>query len=155
MKTPEKPKVLYLDDDEGNLISFTANFRKHFSILTSSDPMEALEMIKKEGVQVAITDQNMPKITGVEFLEKLANDHPTVQRVLLTGQMNPLAMIEAVNRGKVCNIITKPFNLKEIQSAIYLAFENFKMKRERENAIKKLAKQNEQFEFMLRQQLLS
>jgi DNA-binding NtrC family response regulator len=97
----------------------------------------------------------MPEITGVEFLEKLANDHPKVQRVLLTGQMNPLAMIEAVNRGKVCNIITKPFNLKEIQSAIYLAFENFKMKRERENAIKKLAKQNEQFEFMLRQQLLS
>jgi len=155
MKTTEKPKVLYLDDDAANLTSFAANFRQHFSILTSSEPEEALEMIKQEGIQVAITDQNMPKITGIEFLEKLANDHPEVQRVLLTGQMNPLAMIEAVNRGKVCNIITKPFNLKEIQSAIYLAFENFKIKHERENAMKKLAKQNEQFEFMLRQQLLS
>lgn len=155
MQSTEKPKVLYLDDDEANLTSFAANFRKHFTVLTSSDPQEALEMIKLEGIQVAITDQNMPEMTGVEFLEKLSSDHPEVQRVLLTGEVNPQAMIEAVNRGKVCNIITKPFNLKEIQTMILSAFENFRKKIEKDNMIKKLKKQNEQFEFMLRQHLLS
>lgn len=155
MEQAEKPKVLYLDDDVENLKSFAANFRKHFTVLTSSDPEEAMKLISDEGIQVAITDQNMPAMSGVEFLEKLAEDHPDVQRVLLTGQVNPDAMIEAVNRGKVCKIIIKPFNLKEIQGMILDAFENFRRKIERDNMIKKLTKQNEQFEFMLRQYLLS
>ena len=155
MSQSEKPKILFLDDDEANLISFEDNFRKDFTVLTSRDHNEALRIVQEHGIQVAITGQNMPKMSGIKFLENLSTKYPEVQRVLLTGEINSLAMIEAVNRGKVCNIITKPFNLKEIQTMIHAAFENFRKRIEKDNLIKKLTKKNEQFEFMLRQQLLS
>src|ERR1700742_2176259 len=81
----EKPRVLYLDDDNANLVTFRANFRDQFEVFTSTNPVEAYNMISDNKIQIVITDHNMPSMSGVEFLESISRDYPNVQRILLTG----------------------------------------------------------------------
>jgi FixJ family two-component response regulator len=97
----------------------------------------------------------MPSMSGVEFLESISRDFPYVQRILLTGYTDLIPVVEAVNKGKVFRILTKPFNSKEIISMVSEAWENCKDVIEKERQIQMLTRQNQQFEFILRQRLLS
>jgi len=152
---PEKPRVLYLDDDDANLVTFRANFREQFEVFTSNNPVEAYNMINDQHIQIVITDHNMPSMSGVEFLESIAQDYPNVQRILLTGYTELVPVMEAVNKGKVFRILTKPFNMKEISRMVSEAWEQCVVLFEKEKLIKQLTRQNQQFEFILRQRLLS
>jgi DNA-binding NtrC family response regulator len=151
----EKPRVLYLDDDNSNLDSFRANFREQFEVFTSNNPVEAYNMIAEQKIQIVITDHNMPSMSGVEFLESVAGHYPNVQRIILTGYTEMVPLMEAVNKGQVFRIIAKPFNMKEISKMVSEAWEQFKLVFEREKLISHLTRQNQQFEFILRQRLLS
>ena len=151
----ETPKVLYLDDDQGNLDSFKANFRQEFEVFTATNPVEAYNLIATEGIQIVITDHNMPSMSGVEFLESISRDYPYVQRILLTGFTDLIPVVEAVNKGKVFRILTKPFNMKEISKMVSEAWQQCKDIFEKERTIQQLTRQNQQFEFILRQRLLS
>ena len=151
----EIPRVLYLDDDQGNLDSFRANFRNEFDIFIATTPVEAYNLIESEGIQIVITDHNMPSMSGVEFLESISRDYPYVQRILLTGYTDLIPVVEAVNKGKVFRIMTKPFNMSEISKMVSEAWEQCKDMFEKERTIQLLTRQNQQFEFILRQRLLS
>lgn len=151
----EKPRVLYIDDDQANLDSFKANFRDQFLVFTSTTPVQAYNMVGEENIQIVIADHNMPAMSGVEFLESISNDYPSVQRILLTGYSELVPVVEAVNKGKVFRILTKPFNMKEISKMVVEAWSQFKDGLEQEQLIHQLKRQNAQFEFILRQRLLS
>ncbi|MFY8138632.1 MAG: response regulator [Flavobacteriales bacterium] len=151
----EMPRVLYLDDDQGNLDSFKANFRQEFEVFTATNPVEAYNLIDSERIQIVITDHNMPSMSGVEFLESISKDFPYVQRILLTGFTDLVPVVEAVNKGKVFRILTKPFNMKEIAKMVSEAWDQCKDLFEKERQIQQLTRQNQQFEFILRQRLLS
>ena len=151
----ERPRVLYLDDDDANLVTFRANFRDQFEVFTSNNPVEAYNLINEHKIQIAITDHNMPSMSGVEFLESIAQDYPDVQRILLTGYTELVPVMEAVNKGKVFRILTKPFNMKEISRMVTEAWDQCKVVFEKEKLIHQLKRQNHQFEFILRQRLLS
>lgn len=150
-----KPRILYLDDDQGNIDSFKANFRDQFDIFTSINPVEAYNMIEQEQIQIAIADHNMPSMSGVEFLESLFRDFPQVQRILLTGYTEMIPVVAAINKGRVFGVLTKPFNLQEISIMVMDAWEQRKEIERKEQMIHQLTRQNQQFEFILRQRLLS
>jgi DNA-binding NtrC family response regulator len=151
----EKPRVLYLDDDEANLVSFKANFRDQFEVFTTANPVEAYNMIAEQNIAIVITDHNMPSMSGVEFLESISSDYPNVQRILLTGFTDLVPVMEAVNKGKVFRIISKPFNMKEIAKMVSEAWDQCRSIIEKEKLIAQLTRQNQQFEFILRQRLLT
>jgi DNA-binding NtrC family response regulator len=151
----ERPRVLYLDDDKANLDSFKANFRDFFDVYLAENPVDAYNLIEKEKIEIVVTDHNMPSMTGVEFLESISNDYPEVQRILLTGYTELVSVVEAVNKGKVFRVITKPFNMKEIRSMVAEAWQQFRNAMDKEKMIRQLTRQNQQFEFILRQRLLS
>lgn len=151
----EKPRVLYLDDDDSNLVSFRANFRDQFEVHTSNNPVEAYNIVGEQRIEIVITDHNMPSMSGVEFLESISDHYPVVQRILLTGYTELVPVMEAVNKGKVFRIIAKPFNMKEISRMVIEAWDQFKIVFEREKLIQQLTRQNQQFEFILRQRLLT
>lgn len=151
----EKPRVLYLDDDQSNLVTFRASFRSEFEVFTSCNPVEAYNMINEQGIEIVITDHNMPSMSGVEFLESISFDYPNVQRILLTGYSELVPVMEAVNKGKVFRILTKPFNMKEIKQMVVEAWEQYRLIHEQEKKLNQLIRQNQQFEFILRQRLLS
>src|SRR5690606_1331 len=95
-----KISVLYVDDEENNLISFKATFRMKYKVYTAISGAKAIEMVKAHPIDIIITDQRMPGMTGVEFLEEIIKINPDSMRILLTGYTDMSAVIDAVNKGR-------------------------------------------------------
>lgn len=151
----KKIDVLYLDDEQDNLISFKATFRLKYNVQLAIDFKAAFKILETKPIQVIITDQRMPEMTGVEFLEKVIEKYPDPVRVLLTGYADMTAVIDAVNKGKIYHYLSKPWNEEELDATIIKAFNVYKEGQEIKEQNAKLALSNDQFEFLLRQKLLS
>ncbi|MBT4703936.1 MAG: response regulator, partial [Flavobacteriales bacterium] len=61
--------VLYVDDEQTNLFSFKASFRKDFNVFTAETGAEGLEILQNEVIHIAISDQRMPEMSGIEFFQ--------------------------------------------------------------------------------------
>ena len=59
--------ILYVDDEEDNLVVFKSAFRRDYNVHTALSAKEGLKILKKEDIKVLITDQRMPDISGIEF----------------------------------------------------------------------------------------
>jgi response regulator RpfG family c-di-GMP phosphodiesterase len=151
----DKITILYVDDEMNNLISFKAVFRIKYHVLTAISGEEATKLLRSNTVNIIITDQRMPQMTGVEFLESILNEFPDPIRILLTGYADMNAVIEAVNKGKIFHYLTKPWNEEELDMTITRAFDVYRQKIEEREMTSKLSLSNEQLEFLLRQKLLS
>ena len=91
--------VLYLDDEEHNLTAFRAAFRRDFHVHVTTVPSEAVRMLEEHPIDVVISDQKMPDISGVEFFEMIMADHPDPVRMLLTGPAAIDAVLDAIIKG--------------------------------------------------------
>jgi response regulator RpfG family c-di-GMP phosphodiesterase len=151
----EKITVLYVDDEENNLFSFKATFRIKYKVLTALSGNEALDILGKNLVHIIITDQRMPEMTGIEFLEKVLEKFPDPMRILLTGYADMNAVIDAVNKGKIFHYLAKPWNEEELDLTINRAYEKYLAKVQLKEMNAKLEVSNDQLEFLLRQKLLS
>jgi response regulator RpfG family c-di-GMP phosphodiesterase len=151
----DKISVLYVDDEENNLFSFKATFRIKYQVFTCSSGEEALAFLDTKTVQIIISDQRMPQMTGVEFFEKVLERHPDPIRLLLTGFADMNAVIDAVNKGKIFHYLTKPWNEEELDMAIQHAYKAYQENQQLKEQNEKLATSNGQLEFLLRQKLLS
>jgi response regulator RpfG family c-di-GMP phosphodiesterase len=151
----KKITILYVDDEENNLISFKAAFRLKYHVLLAHSGDEALKLLETKSVEIIITDQRMPNMTGIEFLEKILEKYPEPIRILLTGYSDMNAVIDAVNKGKIYHYLAKPWVEEEINMTIKRAYEVFEDKQKIKQLNEKLAISNDQLEFLLRQKLLS
>ncbi len=150
-----KIKVLYIDDEVNNLTAFKANFRKLYDIYTAESAAEGRKILERVDIEIVLTDQRMPEMTGVEFLESIIPDYPNPIRILLTGYTDMQALIDAVNKGQIYRYINKPWNEEELKMFINQAHELYTLRKENEDLTKELLKVNNQLEFMIRQKLLS
>lgn len=116
--TSEKIKILYVDDEENNLISFRANFKREYEIFTASNAQVALNLLAENPIYIIISDERMPQITGVEFLEQVANLYPDSVRLLITGHSDIAVVIEAINRGQISKFIHKPWDVEKLAISI-------------------------------------
>ncbi|MCC8409309.1 response regulator [Mucilaginibacter sp. UR6-1] len=151
----KKITVLYVDDEEHNLFSFKAVFRLKYNVLTAISGDDALKILAEKPVQVIVTDQRMPEMTGVQFLENILEKYPDPMRILLTGYADMNAVIDAVNKGKIFHYLNKPWNEEELDATIQKAYQKYLEKIEIKDMNEKLTLSNDQLEFMLRQKLLS
>ena len=151
----ENINVLYVDDENNNLVSFTAAFRRDFTIFTAISGADALTILQPEDIHVIITDQRMPGMTGVEFLQKVLQINTEPMRILLTGYSDIEAVVDAINKGEVYRYLGKPWEPDFLRSTIRQAYEVLRLRRENKELIEQLRLANEQLEFYLRQKLLS
>jgi DNA-binding NtrC family response regulator len=151
----EQPGILYVDDEVNNLISFKANLRQFYNIYTAGSAAEGREILKEKKIHIIVTDQRMPEVTGVEFLESILKEYPDPIRMLLTGYADINAVIGAINKGQVYRYIVKPFNAAELKITIDNALEVYSLREENKELVKSLAEANQQLEFMLRQKLVA
>ena len=147
--------ILYVDDEVHNLNAFKASFRRYFNVFTAISAETAVEVLRKENINIIVTDQRMPVTTGIEFLESIIDEYPDPIRILLTGYSDINAVIDAINKGQVYLYITKPWQDEELKLNLDRAYEVFSLRKQNKQLIEKLAIVNEQLEFMLRQKLLS
>ena len=118
--------VLYLDDEEHNLTAFRAAFRRDFHVHVTTVPSEAVRMLQDFPIEVVISDQKMPDISGVEFFEMIMADHPDPVRMLLTGHADIDAVIDAINKGRIYKYISKPWNEAELKRLVEEAAELYR-----------------------------
>ncbi len=153
--TNKKINILYVDDEVNNLVSFKATFRIKYNVFTAESGEEAIKVLNENEVNLIITDQRMPNMTGVEFLESILDEHPDPIRVLLTGYADMNAVIDAVNKGKIFHYLSKPWNEEELDMTIQRSYEVYQKRMTEKELNDKLTISNEQLEFLLRQKLLS
>ncbi len=124
--------LLYVDDEELALQSFKLQFSHDFTIYTASNSEEALQIIHMEEIAVVITDQRMPKVSGVELLKQVKSTHPDVVRILMTAYTDLEVVIQAINDGNVYRYVSKPYNEDEVRGTIRQAIEHYYLVKERE-----------------------
>ncbi len=152
----DKIKVLYVDDEENNLFSFKATFRLKYQVFTAISGSDAIAVLNQNpNIEVILTDQRMPEMTGVEFLKSILSIHPDPIRILLTGYADLQASIDAVNEGKIFHYLSKPWNEEEVDMTIQKAHQVYLHYQNEREMKKKLIQTADQMEFLLRQSLLS
>lgn len=149
MDRTKKIDLLYVDDEEQNLLSFSAAFRRQYNVHTAMSGKEALNILSNNNVHVLITDQRMPEMTGLELLDKVSTQFPDVIKLILTGYSDIETIIAAINNGNVFRYLTKPWNINELRAAIEQAEELFSLKQSNKTLITSLNQKVEELEHTL------
>jgi response regulator RpfG family c-di-GMP phosphodiesterase len=151
----EKINVLYVDDEVGNLNVFKASFRRYFNIFCAETAEEGLKILENNVIQIIMSDQRMPEMSGVEFLQLVLERDPKPIRILVTGYSDIEVVISAINNGQVYKYVAKPWNNDTLKILLNQSYEVYSLRKENEELTKSLVLANKQLEFMLRQKLIS
>jgi C4-dicarboxylate-specific signal transduction histidine kinase len=145
METTEKskPNILYLDDEQNNLTAFQATFRRYYTIYTALTAAQAIEIIKTYPIEVILTDQRMPEMTGVKFLEKVREIDPYPIRIIMSAYTDVESIIQSINTGKVFYFITKPWNENDIKQILDGAIKIFQLDKKNRSLISQLREKQE------------
>jgi diguanylate cyclase (GGDEF)-like protein len=121
---PERT-ILLLDDDPHVLSALRRVFRnENYQILQTTSALEAFELLAMHRVQVVISDQRMPTMSGTTFLSKVKELYPDTIRIILSGYTELASVIDAINRGAVYRFFTKPWDDQPLRDQIREAFEH-------------------------------
>ncbi len=120
MSTHEKPKLLYVDDETDNLELFTLQFSKDFDITTCSGGDEALQILSENPrIDILLTDERMPGMSGIELLEKVVKGYPHLIRIIVSAFSDSERLLNAINRGGAHEYIVKPWRRAEVKDCIF------------------------------------
>jgi len=118
-------KVLYVDDEQSNLRIFKDTFRRDFEVFIVDSGAKAIELISKTPIDLVITDQRMPEMTGVELLREIThrfNDIPH-NRLILSGYAEDSEIQEAFNNYHLSKFISKPWNYEVLKKVMIQSME--------------------------------
>lgn len=155
------PRRLLLVDDEANILSALRRLLRQdrYEIITANSGNEALDVLKNSAVDVIITDQRMPGMTGVEFLRLAKNRYPDTVRIVLSGYTELQSVTDAVNEGAVYKFLTKPWDDEKLREHVAEAFkrkemedENNRLQHELKLANSALAVTNQELDRLLKAQ---
>jgi len=142
--------ILFVDDEAQNLVSFKASYRRMYDVHTAESGEEGIEVLRNNDVDLVITDQRMPGMTGVEFLKTIIPEFPDTVRIVLTGFSDIEAIVGAINEGQVFRYITKPWDERELQMTLENARELSGLQKSRKDLVKELKKKVEEQERILK-----
>ena len=121
--------ILYIDDDESNLLVLKATCAGELNVITASSGAEGLEVLAEREVAVLLVDQRMPGMTGVEVFEVAQEKYPDSVRILITAYTDLTEAIAAINRGHIRRYLRKPWEPEELKAALKEAVEIFQTRK--------------------------
>lgn len=116
--TTGKPTLLFVDDETRILRSLEMSFRHHYNVVTTTDGREALRIMHAQNIDVIVSDQRMPLMSGVEVLRGAREINPAAIRVLLTGYAELASIVGSINEGEIFRYVQKPWRLQELRDTI-------------------------------------
>ncbi|MBU0597084.1 response regulator [Patescibacteria group bacterium] len=120
----KKATILCVDDEENVLHSIKRTLAmEKYNVLTATSGAQGLEILKTEEVDLVISDQKMPNMSGHEFLKIVRENHPECIRIMLSGFSDFESLVKAVNDGEIIRFISKPWDNKELTNVIRIALE--------------------------------
>jgi PAS domain S-box-containing protein len=149
-----RPAVLVVDDEPGILDSLRDLLSESFEVVSSAEPLTALDILRQAQFAVILADQRMPGLTGDQFLAR-AQDLSDATRILVTGYTDIDALIRAVNDGQIHTFVSKPWEPAQLRITVLKAADHCRQTIRRKQAAHRLAEQQaalEHSEATLRQQ---
>ena len=146
MDKKNRPKVLAVDDEQSSLNAINRTLRRDFDVFLSLNGHSALEILKNEDIDVILSDQRMPEMSGVAFLHKAQKIRPNAVRILITGYTDIETVVEAINEGRVFYYINKPWEPDELRMIMRRAAEHGKLEKENRRLMQELASLNQQLQ---------
>jgi len=110
----KKYNILYIDDEVDNLMAFKRLFRRQYNIFITDDASEATDLIPRHKIDLVLSDYKMPKLTGVQLLEKVGQSYPNIARLIVTGYGDLDTIRAATQQGIVQEVISKPWDVETI-----------------------------------------
>ena len=147
-------RLLVVDDEEIVLLSLSETLsREGYQVTTSRNPLEALDLLRQEFFSVVLSDQRMPQMAGLEFLDQVKQIQGDTTRMLMTGLVDLSTVIKAINTGEIYRFIVKPWIREELLMAVRnavqrheLISQNAMLQRNTEAMNEKLAELNQSLE---------
>lgn len=125
-----KHTILCVDDEADNVDALERLLRTKYKVLKATSGQDALKVLDQNRVTLIISDQRMPKMTGVEFLSRSLKTHPDAIRILLTGYADIEVVIEAINSGQIYRYVNKPWDPVDLVNTVDKAVERYELGQE-------------------------
>ncbi len=127
----KKPKLLCVDDDQDNLDAVEAILKQDFAVTSFRSALAALKHLETDSsFTIILSDQRMPEMNGVDFLEKTLELNPKSIRILFTGHSNFESAVEAINRAQIYRYLTKPWAPTDLILTLKEAQQKYKITNE-------------------------
>jgi diguanylate cyclase (GGDEF)-like protein len=139
-----KCSLLVVDDEPYILPTLTALLASSYEVITADSAAAAQQIFALRPVDLILTDQRMPRMTGIQLLEWVREFAPNTVRMLMTGYAELEDAVEAINRGQVYHYLLKPWRTEELQQVLRNAAEKFNLERSREQLLEEIRRQNEE-----------
>ena len=110
--------LLVVDDDPDVCHAVYHLLRRQYDVIVAHSAAEAIDLLGRHEVEIILTDQRMPEMTGIEMLAKVRTRHPEAIRLLYTGYADYGAVIAAINEGHIYRFLSKPWQPEELEAAI-------------------------------------
>lgn len=118
--------ILLVDDEEIVLIALRDTLaREGYQVATAANALDALKLLKEQAFSVVISDQQMPMLTGLEFLAQVKLLQPDTTRILITAVLNLATVIDAINKGEIYRFIVKPWLREELLATVKNAVQRY------------------------------
>lgn len=120
-----KAQTILIVDDEENVRNSLVRLLKadQYKVLQAEHPKQALDTLMEQPVSVVLSDYIMPGMNGLDFLKSVKRSYPDTVRMILTGQGDMKAVVDAINEGEVYRFILKPWDNNELRVTIRRAIE--------------------------------
>jgi len=127
-------RTLLLVDDEENIVSALRRVlrRDGYRILSARSGGQGLALLAEQAVNVIVSDQRMPEMSGVEFLRRAKAMRPETTRIVLSGYTDLQSVTDAINEGAIYKFLTKPWDDEQLRAQIAEAFRYHELGRENE-----------------------
>jgi two-component system, probable response regulator PhcQ len=136
--------VLIVDDDPNLLDSLRRALRREpYTVLTAQSSQEALGILESTPVDVIISDQNMPGMSGTDFLKCVCARYPAITRFMLTGKATLDNAVDAINNGGISRFFQKPCDPVDLIISIRQGLQHHKLMVAAYRLLKKNARQSE------------
>ncbi len=124
LSSRQRQRTILIVDDEQPIINSLCRLLRQdgYDILSATNAMEGLEILARNEVDVVLSDQRMPGMTGVEFLRRVKSIHPDTVRMVLSGYADLQSVTDAINEGAIYKYITKPWDRERLRSLVQEAF---------------------------------
>ena len=141
--------VLCVDDEKHVLNAIKRLLRKEdYTVLTADDGEEGLGVLDENSVQLVITDQRMPGMSGVQFLQKVKDKCPEAIRVVLSGYADAGMMLESINKGEVYRFLAKPWDDAGLKAAVQQCLDHHDILQANKDLFERARLQNDELQEM-------